>query len=110
ELFLIGTEDQLSAADKFLAPDVSEAPLTHEELFNLESMVIGEDSRYARRSIRDIGLGEEFGSLIVGIERGTERILNPESAVIIEPGDLIWIFGDRNKIRELKQTSGAGTH
>ncbi len=105
ELFLIGTEDQLAAAEKFLAPDLTDSALPHDELYQLDSMVITDGSRYAHRSIKDTGLGEEFGSLIVGIERGEKRILNPESAAVLEPGDLIWIFGHRNKIRELKQAS-----
>lgn len=109
ELYLIGVEEQLVAAEKLIAPDPAliDAPLKHDELYNLESLLLGNRSPYIRKPIRDIGLGEEFGGLIVGIERGRERILNPESSVVLEPGDLLWIFGRRDRIKDLKRSVDA---
>jgi CPA2 family monovalent cation:H+ antiporter-2 len=106
ELFLIGTEEQLAAAQKVLEPEPTVGPLKHDELYNLESLLLDERTPYVNKSIREIGLGEEFGGLIVGIERGSQRILNPESSVVLRPGDLIWIFGRRDRIKELKRTLG----
>jgi hypothetical protein len=37
----------------------------------------------------------------VGVESGDSRILNPESTVVLLPGDLIWVFGHKNRIRDL---------
>ncbi len=102
ELFVIGTEDQIFAAQQLVQPDELGEQLAHDELYNLESITISAESRFAKRTIKEIGLGSEFSGLIVGIERGTERILNPESSVALEPGDLVWIFGHKTKIRELK--------
>jgi CPA2 family monovalent cation:H+ antiporter-2 len=100
---MIGTEDQLNTAQRLIQPqEVDELP-THDEMFILESFSIEPDSSYANRSIREIGLGEAFGGLIVGIERGGTRILNPESSVVLKQGDLIWVFGHKSKIRELEQ-------
>lgn len=105
ELFLIGVEEQLTAVQKLLEPIEMDGPLSHDELFNLESFSIEKDSRYANETIRDIGVGEEFGGLIVGIERGDSRLLNPESSVVLLPNDLIWVFGHREKIRALKEAA-----
>lgn len=102
ELFLVGTEEQLAAAQKILEPEPIENPLSHDEMFNLESFTIEQGSRYANKTIREIGVGEEFGGLIVGVERGGARLLNPESTVVLRPHDLIWVFGHREKIRDLK--------
>ncbi len=103
EFFLIGTEDQIVAAQKLIqTEEVNDQP-AHDEMYNLESFVIEEGSRYENKTIKEIGLGEEFGGLIVGIERDGERILNPESAVELKARDLVWVFGHRTKIRELKK-------
>jgi CPA2 family monovalent cation:H+ antiporter-2 len=37
----------------------------------------------------------------VGIERNKERILNPDSDTQFEWGDIIWIVGEREKIKRL---------
>lgn len=105
ELFLVGTEEQLQAAQKLLEPEPVNAPLPHDEMFSLESFTIEEPSRYAHKTIREIGVGEEFGGLIVGVERGVARLLNPESTLALLPNDLIWVFGHREKIRALKEAA-----
>ncbi|HEY8270533.1 MAG TPA: cation:proton antiporter [Pseudobdellovibrionaceae bacterium] len=104
ELFLIGTEEQIAAARELVHPKESQVSLPHDELYSLESLSIEDISPYARKSIREVGFGEQFGGLIVGIERGGNRILNPESTVVLEPGDLVWIFGHEMKIRALKRS------
>ncbi len=107
ELFLVGTEEQLQAAQKLLEPEPENSPLPHDEMFSLESFTIEEQSRYAHKTIREIGVGEEFGGLIVGVERGAARLLNPESTLALLPNDLIWVFGHKEKIRALKETARA---
>jgi CPA2 family monovalent cation:H+ antiporter-2 len=102
ELFVIGIEEQLIGARELIKPEAEDEVQNTGESYDLESLLLAENSPYAGKSIREIGLGEEFGGLIVGIERGGERILNPESSVILRRGDLIWIFGRRLLIRELK--------
>ncbi len=103
QLYLIGTDSQLALAQKLTQEEVLDDGPSHDELFNLESFVINEGSKYADKSIREIGLGEEFGSLIVGVERAGSRLLNPESPHILKAGDLIWVFGHRNRLKELKR-------
>lgn len=103
ELFLIGTDEQIVAAQELVHPKEKRVSLLHDELYSLESLNIDESSPYAKRTIREIGFGEQFGGLIVGIERSGSRILNPESTAILQPGDLVWIFGHEAKIRDLKK-------
>lgn len=103
ELFLIGTDEQIEAAQKLIQPDEVDISLPHDEMYNLESFVIEDQSRFAKRTIKEVGLGDKFGGLIVGIERGVNRILNPESSVVLESGDLVWVFGHKAKIKELRE-------
>lgn len=105
QLFLIGTEEQLSAAQKLVQAEETGSPLTHDELFSLESFIIEDSSRYANRSIRDIGVGAEFGGLVVGVETGGSRLLNPESNIILKPGDLVWVFGQKKRIQDLAKAA-----
>lgn len=103
ELFLIGTEEQITVARELAHPKEKPVNMPHDELYNLESLVLDENSPYIKKTIREISFGDQYGGLIVGIERGGARILNPESTVVLHAGDLVWVFGHKNKIRELKK-------
>ena len=35
--------------------------------------------------------------IVVGVERNKERILNPDSSLKLEWGDVIWIVGDKKR-------------
>lgn len=64
----------------------------------LQKILVDEHTRLKGKSIRESGLREQTDGLIVGIQRDEERILNPESSIILEWGDIIWIVGNRKKI------------
>lgn len=109
ELFLIGTEEQLIAAQKVVEREEAAELPGHDESYSLESVLFGDGSPYQNKSIREVGLSEDFGALIVGIERGGTRILNPESSEVIRPGDVIWVFGHRSKLKELRKAKAPAT-
>ncbi len=73
---------------------------TNEIIF--EQLLVDEHTRLKGKSIRDSGLREKTNGLIIGIERNNQRILNPDSAIVFEWGDIIWIVGERKKIQKLK--------
>jgi monovalent cation:H+ antiporter-2, CPA2 family len=106
ELAVIGTEEQLIAARQMIALESPAQDTGPDTAYDLDSFVLSPDSKYAGKTIREIGLGEGFNGLIVGIERAGERILNPESSVILSAGDLVWVFGHHLFIRELRDNPG----
>jgi CPA2 family monovalent cation:H+ antiporter-2 len=100
-LYLIGTENQLEAARSALETKGTPVHWEGADTFGLESVVLHEGAPYVHKPIRECGLREEINGLIVGIERKGNRILNPDSSLALEPGDLVWLVGDRIKIRTL---------
>ncbi|MBX3017610.1 MAG: cation:proton antiporter [Bdellovibrionaceae bacterium] len=98
-LYMIGTEEQIERARgdlEFVLPE-SHA----EENIGLAPLKLGSDSPFLKKSIRDSGLREATHGLIVGMERAGSRILNPDSTIALEEGDLLWIVGRRDLIQEL---------
>jgi CPA2 family monovalent cation:H+ antiporter-2 len=106
-LYLIGTDDQLSRIQEVIQPTETEESGEALESIGLESMRLHQGSEYIGKSIRNCGLREVINGLIVGIEREGKRILNPDSTEILKFGDLLWVVGDRKKIRAM--TSGSGS-
>ena len=40
--------------------------------------------------------------LVVGIEKNGKRTLNPDSSTVIEAGDLLWLVGDLNLLKNIE--------
>ena len=51
------------------------------------------------KSIRESMIREKTHSIIVGIERDGERILNPNSNLILQSDDILWLAGNKKKIK-----------
>jgi CPA2 family monovalent cation:H+ antiporter-2 len=101
-IFVIGTDEQLLKFKKFLDFEKSKEELQGVDRdYTLEQYLVPESSAYIGKTIRHSGLREATKGIVVGIERQGKRILNPDSSLTIEAGDLLWIVGDRRLIKTL---------
>jgi monovalent cation:H+ antiporter-2, CPA2 family len=104
QIYMIGNEEQLASARKMIetpVPFVRDAGQIRPEDYALESILLDEQSRFNGKPIRESGLRETIHGLIIGIEREGKRILSPDSSLVLGEGDLLWVVGDRAKIRAL---------
>ena len=69
--------------------------------YGLRPVFVEEDAYYANKSIRECGLREATQGLVVGIEKNGKRTLNPDSMIVIEPGDVLWIVGNQKLMADL---------
>jgi CPA2 family monovalent cation:H+ antiporter-2 len=99
-VFVIGNDEQLIKFKAFLDAG-GESVVGDDEVFTLEKCEIPAGSSFAHKSIRESGLREMTRGLVVGVERNGRRILNPDGALVLEEGDLLWIVGDRDRILNL---------
>jgi len=102
-LYVIGTDEQVDAFKKYLDANSSvkinyKSP---EQEVSLQQVMIGTGWALHERTIKESQIRERTKGLIVGIERGDERILNPESNVKLLNGDKLWIVGNNKRIRLL---------
>lgn len=67
----------------------------------LQTLHVDEHNRLKGQTIRDSGIRQLTNGIIIGIERDGERILNPESATVLEWDDILWIVGEKKKILAL---------
>ncbi|WP_293786821.1 cation:proton antiporter [uncultured Pedobacter sp.] len=104
KLLLIGADDQLAAVKSLLevnAPEITAENNFPDKEMSLQKVVVHNESPVYGMSIRNAGIREKAQALIVGIERGAERILNPSSDFVFDNGDVIWIVGNNKKIKEV---------
>lgn len=98
---VIGTDAQLDAfrghVEVSTSGDIYIAP---PDTIVLERITVKNEYNIRGKSIRNSQIREKTHGMIVGLERNGERILNPDSSVIIEIEDVLWIAGERDLIKE----------
>lgn len=101
KVYLIGNDEQLALSRPFIETNAENHPPSDLTDYGLEMLEITDASPYAKKIIRTSGLRETINGLIIGIERQGQRILSPDSSLTLEVGDLIWVVGDKSKIRKI---------
>jgi len=98
ELLILGTDRQLKKIQALIRPqERADAPAKSPHV-SLHQYMIREGNPLIGRTIRESGLREQMGALVVGIERGKERFLNPESNTILQKDDMVFVVGERRKL------------
>ena len=103
KVLLIGTDDQLAAiSGLFLGkPEENQETTFPKKDMTLQKIVINTSSPVFAQTIRASGIREQSQGLVVGIERKGVRILNPDSNLVFENEDIVWIVGNHKKIPDL---------
>lgn len=103
KVMLIGTDDQLAAITELFKGTTDENLETSfpKKDMTLQKIVITSSSPVYNQSIRESGIREKTQGLVVGIERNGVRILNPDSNLVFENEDIVWIVGNTKKIPDL---------
>lgn len=103
QVFALGSDEQLLLFKNDIEKKLNYPGTDTSDHFGLSSLLIPANSNYVSKSIRECGLRESVQGLIVGIERNGERILNPDSSIILQANDLLWIVGHLKKIAEIRK-------
>jgi CPA2 family monovalent cation:H+ antiporter-2 len=105
-LSVIGTDEQLNTFKDYLESTVSDMELIAvKQSVSLQHFTIGKNSGLLKKSIRESGIRELTKGLVVGVERKGERILNPESDLVFEVNDIVWVVGNEKRIQVLSKES-----
>ncbi|GEP94099.1 cation:proton antiporter [Chitinophaga cymbidii] len=99
-LQVIGTDEQITLFRNYIdqhLPDIKPAK-TEVELRRYE---VARGAAVYNKTIRQSGIRELARSLVVGIERGDQRILNPISDMVLEENDVVWVVGNPRRIATL---------
>lgn len=107
---VIGTDDQLEIFRGHVEINTNgDVYMAHEDSIVLERIEVKNEYNIRGKSIRNSGIREKTHGMIVGLERQGERILNPDSSLIIENDDVLWIAGERDLIKDFVNTKNANS-
>lgn len=100
KLIVLGDDEHIEVFKKRLtktAP-IEADPQDILEDFILKPVLLDEDSPIIGKTIRNSKIRENTNGLVVGLERGTERILNPDPDMVLNRDDLLLVVGVGEKI------------
>jgi CPA2 family monovalent cation:H+ antiporter-2 len=102
ELLVLGTDEQIESVRPELE-NPSHDGHPHEDLaeYDMQVLRITEHSPLSGHTLLSSRLREEHGCLVVGVEREALRNMNPPPDFRIRAGDLLWIVGERHRLRAL---------
>lgn len=100
KLVVVGTDGQLQEFRTELEnrQDLSDEKNIKQDV-TLHSFTVDEDFPFLNKSIAQSRLGKRYDSLVVALEREGE-LVPVNQATVFQLGDLVWVVGDREKIRQ----------
>ena len=99
---VIATDDQMQSFKEIFdaVEDVTTNGVRLDDI-ELKKILVAEQSPLIGKSMKESQIREQTDGLVVGIERGDQRILNPESSLVFKKKDIIWIVGNKRKIQSI---------
>ena len=93
----LGTDDALKSFEKKINEMHTRETLVNPELFNV---LLTPDHVLVGKRLIDSDLRNKALCLVVGIERGPEKIPTPGANFVLDAGDILWLVGEREKFNQ----------
>ncbi|MCQ2194103.1 MAG: cation:proton antiporter [Paludibacteraceae bacterium] len=106
KLLALGTDEQLKAFETELS---SKRTVTEHKEVGLEQVEIDKNSVLIGKSILQSGIRDKAKCLVVGIEHEGVLSMNPDISTVFQTGDLVWIVGESEKIKEMMHIQAEDT-
>ena len=80
---------------------VNEAEGRHDIAFMPCAITVDKHSPLLGKSIKSTDIRNKWHCLVIGLERGSYTIVNPNISLVFEKGDLLWVLGKQKMINQL---------
>ncbi len=104
KVLALGTDDQLTNVAKIFGTPSIAADNQKKEV-SVEQLIIDERSPLEGKSIVESGIRDKAKCLVVGIEHEGETTMSPNIHTKFCVGDVVWVVGEKDKIKNLLQSS-----
>ncbi|HEY4618943.1 MAG TPA: cation:proton antiporter [Flavobacterium sp.] len=98
EICVIGSDEQVDEFKNYLHQHEIESPESVQKTEIILQQVPLNNEEFIGKSISQSNIREKTNGMVVGIERSGKRILNPESNLILEKNDILWVVGDKKRM------------
>ena len=101
-LGVIGTEEQIQQVLPLIEAQNEQAVTSNYSDVKFVHFAISQDSPLVKHRLEDTHLREDYGALLVAVQRGEEEYISPTPDMVFKTGDILWIVGDPKQLARLK--------
>jgi len=101
KVLLVGNRTQIQKARDILLAPAEEGGVSRLESTELDRLRIPKRSPHIGQSLAELGIGERFGVMVIGLKRGERRILNPGPGETLQAGDILLLAGTELQVAHL---------
>jgi len=98
-LQVIGSDEQVSKFANAIKTEVigEDFDLENREM-KLRQLIIGEDSPFIGKNLKDSGIRSLYSCMVIGLEEGKENLSRLDPNRRFEEGDILWIVGEQESL------------
>ena len=101
-LGVIGTEEQIQRLLPLVEAQKEQAETTNYNDVKFVHFAISGKSPIVEQRLEDTKLREDYGALLVAVQRGEDDYISPTPDLLFKAGDILWIVGDPKVLSKLK--------
>ena len=103
-LQVIGSDEQLARFQQDLQNDVYNDDQNVEDLeMKLRQVIIGPDTPFVGKTLRESGIRDIYGCMVVGLEEGKENLSPVAPNRRFQEGDIIWVVGEEESLKSISK-------
>lgn len=100
-LGVIGTEEQIQKILPLVEEQTPAIETPHGKIKFIH-FALGKSSLIVGKSLENARLREDYGALLVAVQRNEDEYISPTPDLTFEAGDILWIVGDAKELSVLK--------
>jgi CPA2 family monovalent cation:H+ antiporter-2 len=71
----------------------------------LRSIIINGSSPFIGKTLQESGIRDHYNCMVVGLEEGKENLSQVKPSYRFQKGDIIWIVGEEQNIKQITTAS-----
>ena len=102
KITIVGSDEHVTQMKSLVEKDDDLiAPKDKRTQMDLYSLHITPDHPFCHKSINDSKIRVKYQALVIAIERGDDHLMNPESAEMLLPDDVIWFVCEQSQLKAI---------
>lgn len=98
----IGDDEQLTNFGRAVGSElVPEDPDIEKREMKLRKLILSAKCPFVGKTLRESGIRDEFGCMVVGVEEGQEKLTMIDPERRFEAGDSVWVVGEEEHLKAL---------
>ncbi len=103
---VIGDDEQLANFGKTMKVEVyQEDPDIERHDMKMRQLVLRPGSEFIGKTLSESGIRDKYNCMVVGVEEGQEKLTMINPARKLEEGDILWVVGEDESLRNLTEKS-----